>query len=160
MALLDLLATRSEGNEWQLEVAHFSHGWTEAANEYVELVNTAAKKYDLPFHKGSEKVAANEAGAREARYRWLREVMRSTGGAAIITAHHHDDLVETVVLNLQRGTGRRGLTPFGSTPDVLRPLVKVTKVELVEYAKGRQLKWVEDPTNSDTRFQRNAVRKE
>jgi len=160
MSLLDLLAAYADAKNWQLEVAHFNHGWTDAAGEYLKMVRSVAKKHGLPFHYDNEKVAANEADAREARYRWLREVKDQTGAEAIITAHHHDDLIETVVLNLQRGTGRRGLTPFGSTPDVVRPLVDVAKAELVDYAKSRDLKWVEDPTNTDTRLRRNAVRHE
>jgi len=160
MALLDLLATHPDAKKWQLEVAHFNHGWTEVAGKYVEVARAAAKKYDLPFHEGSEKVAANEADARKARYSWLRKVVRSTGARAILTAHHQDDLIETIVLNLQRGTGRRGLTPFSSTPDVLRPLAGVSKAELIDYARRRQLPWVEDKTNTDTRFRRNAVREE
>ena len=160
MALLDLLAGQAKARDWQLEVAHFNHGWNAEADGYEEVVKTTAERYGLPFHRGSAKVATNEAAARGARYSWLRGVVAETGAAAIITAHHHDDLIETVVLNLQRGTGRRGLTPFGSTPDVLRPLVNVTKVDLVAYAKDRRLTWVEDATNTDTRFRRNALRHE
>jgi len=158
MALLNLLAAQAKSRKLQLEVAHFNHGWTEAAVGYEAVVKASAKKYDLPFHKGSGEVAVNEAAAREARYTWLREVMHSTRATAIVAAHHHDDLIETVVLNLQRGTGRRGLTPFGSAPDVLRPLVGVSKAELIEYVQDRQLQWIEDATNTDTRFRRNEVR--
>lgn len=160
MALLDLLATSKRQADWQLEVAHFNHGWTAAANRYAEVVEAAAKRHGLPFHSGMAKVTVNEAAAREVRYRWLRQVARESGAEAIITAHHADDLVETVVLNLTRGTGRRGLTPFTSTKDVMRPLTTITKTALIAYAKERQLPWVEDATNIDTRFRRNAVRHE
>jgi tRNA(Ile)-lysidine synthase len=160
MALLDLLVGQATNQGYQLEVAHFHHGWSESSDRYVEVVQAACDRYGLKLHAGREKVAQNEAAAREARYRFLRRVMEEIRAAGIITAHHRDDLIETVVLNLLRGTGRRGLSPFAGSLDVVRPLVQVRKSDLVQYARERGLSWVEDPTNSDTKFRRNAVRHE
>lgn len=158
VTLLDLLM---EHGGYELEIAYFNHGWTSHGDEAQEIVKWLAKKYGLPFHteKASAKITS-EAAARQARYAFLRRVKGRLGAAAIITAHHEDDVFETVVLNLRRGTGRRGLTPFGTQPDVLRPLVDVSKEGLRAYATAHQLEWLEDPTNTDTSYTRNAVRHE
>jgi tRNA(Ile)-lysidine synthase len=75
----------------------------------------------------------------------------------IITAHHQDDLVETILMNLIRGTGWRGLVPM-SAADIVRPLLDYSKAELVSYAIKNKLQWVEDATNYSAKYFRNRVR--
>src|SRR5258708_4792170 len=67
--------------------------------------------------------------------------------AAVVTAHHLDDLIETSLLNLARGSGRRGLAPMQRGP-LLRPLLGVTRDQLRDYAAAHNLRWHEDPTNA------------
>ena len=142
-------------------VAHFDHGIREDSAEDRKLVQALAKEYDLPFvyHAGKLGPRASEAAAREARYKFLHDTRRASKARAIITAHHQDDLLETVILNLLRGTGRRGLSSLKSTDIVKRPLLHVPKNELLRYAKREGLKWREDSTNADEKYLRNYVRK-
>lgn len=157
VVLLDLL-TRQPGLE--LAVAHFDHGIRPDSAEDRMLVQKAAAVYGLPFfyEEGSLGAGASEARARTARYDFLERIREQEGARAIITAHHQDDLVETMILNLLRGTGRKGLAGLGDRPTVLRPLLHLSKKELVEYAQSHHLRWREDSTNADDRYARNYIR--
>ena len=145
----------------RLTVAHFDHGIREDSAEDRKLVQVLAHGYGLPFvyDAGQLGPAASEAVARRARYAFLGQVRRSAGADAIMTAHHEDDVLETMILNLLRGTGRRGLSSLQSTDDIKRPLLHVPKQELLRYAKREGLQWREDSTNSDEHYTRNYVRK-
>ncbi|HUC86988.1 MAG TPA: tRNA lysidine(34) synthetase TilS [Candidatus Saccharimonadales bacterium] len=156
-ALLDLLAQHSQASQWELVPAHFNHGW-EGDDAYESTARAAIERYGLKARVGRGKVERSEAAARTARYRFLRQVLREEQAVAIITAHHRDDLEETMLLNLLRGSGRQGLAPFQHMPDVRRPLVGVRKAELKDYAQERQLVWCHDTYNDDLKFRRNYVR--
>lgn len=145
----------------QFVVAHFDHGIREDSAEDRKLVQSLAAKYGLEFEYAEGKLGlqASEAQAREARYAFLHRIRRTSGAQAIIMAHHQDDVLETVILNLLRGTGRRGLSSLKSTDVVKRPLLHVPKIELLRYAKREGLKWREDSTNIDEKYLRNYIRK-
>ena len=157
MALLDLL--RQQPNI-KLIVAHYDHGIRGDSQLDRQLVQQVAQQHKLPFiyDEGKLGPGASEAVARKARYDFLRSVRQVTGARAIITAHHQDDLLETVLLNLLRGTARRGITSLQSHPDIHRPLLHVTKQELLAHAEGQGLEWREDSTNQDIRYLRNFIR--
>ncbi len=102
-----------------------------------------------------------EMAARELRYRWFEELRNDIGADGICVAHHRDDTVETVILNLVRGTGLRGLT--GIQPRngrILRPLLCVSRQEIEQYLNERQQPFVVDSTNLEADVQRNIVRLE
>ncbi|MDB5171189.1 MAG: hypothetical protein JWO35_883 [Candidatus Saccharibacteria bacterium] len=145
---------------WKLTVAHLDHGIREDSAEDRRLVQKVASEYKLPFvyHKIELGPDASEAAARKARYDFLEQVRASTGADAIITAHHQDDVLETAIINLVRGSGRKGLTALANRPGLERPLLHVPKHVLVAHAKARQLQWREDSTNQDTAYLRNYVR--
>ncbi|HSX33143.1 MAG TPA: tRNA lysidine(34) synthetase TilS [Candidatus Saccharimonadales bacterium] len=157
MALLHMLAGQ-KGLE--LIVAHFEHGIRADSDQDRQLVQRVAQAYQLPFvfARGELGPGASEAIARAARYAFLRRVAKDREAQAIITAHHQDDVLETAILNLLRGTGNRGLSSLRSGGDVVRPLLDVPKAELLAYAKSHQLAWHEDSTNQDVRYLRNYVR--
>jgi tRNA(Ile)-lysidine synthase len=144
----------------KLTVAHYDHGIRPDSAEDRKLVQELAATYGLPFvyHTGQLGPTASEAQAREVRYKFLHHVRQASGADAVITAHHQDDMLETAVLNLLRGTGRRGLSALKSTNTVQRPLLHVPKKELLRYATEQGLNWREDSTNSDTKYLRNHVR--
>lgn len=157
MVLLDILR---QSPDVDLVVAHFEHGVREDSDEDRKLVEAAAKKHGLPFvfergHLGRE---ASEAAARDARYAFLRRVKEDQGAQAIITAHHQDDLLETAVLNILRGTGRKGLASLQTTTELSRPLLSVPKQEIVAYAKDHGIVWREDSTNQSDAYLRNYIR--
>lgn len=157
VVLLDLLA-KQEGVK--LTVAHFDHGIREDSAKDRLFVAELAAKYKLPFvfNMGNLGADASEDTARKARYDFLGMVQKSIEATAIITAHHQDDMVETAIINLLRGTGRKGLTALQSSEEIIRPLLSFTKQELIAYAKEHKLQWQEDPTNQDTKYLRNYVR--
>lgn len=172
MVLLDLLARHAEqrnavaqpstlnSQPLRFVVAHFDHGIRPDSEEDRKLVQNNAKKHGLPFvfevaNLGS---GASEAKAREARYEFLERVRQASGAKAIITAHHQDDLLETAIINLLRGSGRRGLTSLKSTDKLLRPLLGHSKERIKDYAAAHSIAWREDSTNTDTKYIRNYVR--
>lgn len=157
MALLHALR---EKPGLQLVVAHFNHGIRSDADEDRQLVQQVAAAYGLPFvyEEGRLGSKASEDTARAARYAFLERVWRAHQAQAIITAHHQDDVLETAILNLLRGTGRRGLTSLSSNHRLVRPLLNIPKSELIAYARQHQLAWHEDSTNTDERYLRNYVR--
>lgn len=161
MALLDMLRRQAlDESGWKLVVAHLDHGIRPDSSEDRELVRAAARQHGLPFVYQEARLGpgVSEAAARTARYGFLRKTLQASGGLAIITAHHQDDVLETAIINMLRGSGRKGLTALGSQNDLLRPLLGVPKSELVAYAKDQGLKWREDSTNEDDAYLRNYVR--
>lgn len=157
MVLLDLLR-REDGV--RLVVAHYDHGIRGDAAEDRRFVQQAAARHGLPFvyDEGNLGAGASEAAAREARYKFLHHVRTQSGARAIVTAHHEDDVLETALLNIQRGTRRRGLSSLRSTDIVKRPLLGHPKKRLVGYARANGLVWREDSTNSSDKYRRNHVR--
>jgi tRNA(Ile)-lysidine synthase len=157
MVLLDLLS-KLPGLE--LVVAHFDHGIRPDSNADEKFVRQAAAKYGLSYEsaKGRLGAGASEAAARAARYKFLSDTASKYQSKAIITAHHQDDLIETVLINLLRGTGRRGLFSIKDNPDIIRPLLGSSKKEITDYAKQHQVKWREDSTNQNQDYLRNYIR--
>ncbi len=157
MVLLDLLA-KKPGLE--LVVAHFNHGIRPEAGRDEELVRVAASRLELRFEAGYGRLGkgASEALAREARYRFLETVQQKHRAHSIVTAHHQDDMLETAILNLLRGTGYRGLVAISANKRILRPLLSYTKEEILAYAGKHDLEWHEDSTNLDDAYLRNYVR--
>jgi len=154
MALLDMMV---QSGAYDIVVAHFDHGIRPDSHLDAQFVRTAAYNYRLPFETAREELGldASEALARERRYAFLNQVAKKHD-AVIVTAHHLDDLVETVAINMHRGTGWRGVAALGS--DIVRPLLDVEKSELVEYAQRHGLAWREDPTNQSDAYLRNRLR--
>ena len=157
MVLLSLL--REQPNI-ELIVAHYDHGIRQDSAEDRILVQGAAAQYGLPFISEEGKLGphTSEATAREARYDFLERVRKQENAQAIITAHHQDDVLETAILNLRRGTGRKGLTALASTLTVVRPLLHLPKQTIVEYAKAHNVQWHEDSTNLEEKYVRNYIR--
>jgi tRNA(Ile)-lysidine synthase TilS/MesJ len=100
----------------------------------------------------------SEAAARKVRYDFLNEIYSEYEAKAIITAHHQDDLIETAIINILRGSGRKGLTSLASHNNLVRPLLNYPKNELRAYASKHSLEWREDSTNTDTDYLRNYIR--
>lgn len=156
VVLLDLLAGQQDLN---LIVAHFDHGIREDSREDAKFVKSLAKKYQLPFVSQRVELGENtsEEEARNARYRFLRQIAKQHE-ANLVLAHHSDDVLETIVINLLRGTGWRGLASLRSTAEIQRPLLGFSKQDILNYAKKHQLTWREDVSNQDIKYLRNYVR--
>lgn len=163
VVLLDCLVASNPElvNEGKLIVAHYDHGIREDSIKDALFVEELAEKYGLQFVVGHGGLGANasEETARNARYKFLNLIKVQNRAEAIITAHHQDDVIETAYINLIRGTGRKGLTSLKSRPGILRPLISKDKIEILEYAKNKNLLWHEDLTNKEDKYLRNRVRK-
>ena len=156
MCLLDMLSR----SEHRLIVAHVEHGIRgEASRADARFVAALAQKYNLPFVSVSLDLGSNasEELARQKRYDFLLAQAQKFG-AVLVTAHHAEDVAETIAINIERGTGWRGLAVLART-GVKRPLISFTKTQLYDYALQHRLEWVEDATNASGLYQRNRVRK-
>ncbi|HSX32098.1 MAG TPA: tRNA lysidine(34) synthetase TilS [Candidatus Saccharimonadales bacterium] len=158
MVLLDLLRKQSG---LELIIAHFEHGIRPDSMADFTLVRDTAAALGLPFAAAHGKLGsgASEAAARKARYEFLEHVVIEEKADAIITAHHQDDLLETAILNMLRGTGRLGLSSLRSREALLRPLLAYSKQVILQYALDHHITWREDSTNADDRYLRNYIRR-
>ena len=142
-----------------LEAAHFNHGLRgEESDADAAFVQQLCDRLDIPLHMGQECVVAGkkglEAAARNARYSFLESL-----SGKIATAHTADDNAETVLMHLVRGTGLRGLG--GIMPirgKVIRPMLTVTRQEVLAFLNEYHLSWREDSSNAKDDFLRNRLR--
>jgi tRNA(Ile)-lysidine synthase len=157
VVLLHLLRNHPEH---RLTVAHFDHGIRPESADDERFVRDLAQIYRMPyvFKRASLGPEASEAQAREARYDFLQAIRAAAGADAVLTAHHQDDVLETAIHNIIRGTGRRGLTSLKSTDIIKRPLLGIPKADILEYALRNNLQWREDSTNAQDIYTRNYIR--
>ena len=152
----------------EVRALHVDHGLHPDSQAWERHCRAAAAAIDVDYRSLRCPVEAApgeslEARARTVRYRALKELLAP--GETLLTAHHADDQLETVMLRLLRGTGVRGLRgiaplqPFGDG-FLARPLLGVSRAEILASARDWRLEWIEDPSNRDTRFDRNYVRAE
>lgn len=175
VVLLDILANLSNSFMFELHIAHFDHGLRgKESEEDAIFVEELAKKYNIPFHKSKGKVKEHakkykksiEEAARVLRYKFFEKVVLSVNAHFLATAHNANDSVETFLMNLIRGAGLTGLSGipakrgFIRNINLLRPILKLSKIDIREYAKQRNLEWREDSTNADNIFTRNRIRNE
>jgi len=142
-------------------VAHYDHGIRPNSKTDRLLVQRAAKNYGMVFEYAEGKLGpdASEDTARRARYEFLGRIQAQYNAQAVITAHHQDDLIETALINMLRGTGHKGLIALKSTDQLIRPMLDYTKKQIVDFAAKNNLEWHEDYTNEDTKYLRNYLRK-
>ena len=141
-------------------VAHVDHGIRTDSADDAHFVEQLAKHYGLPFISTQLCLGADasEESARHARYQWLRRMRDEHRAVAIVTAHHQDDVIETMLINLIRGTGWRGLCSLRDHQHLRRPLLTMSKAEIIQYAIDHGLSWRDDSTNESPRYLRNYVR--
>lgn len=158
MVLLDIL---SKDPSIDLIVAHYDHGIRMDSGNDEKLVAATAKRLGLIYEAGKGELGENtsEEQARKYRYSFLEAIKYKYGADGIITAHHQDDLIETAFLNLLRGSGPRGLVAIKINPKIKRPMLNISKGEILEYAKEHKINWLEDSTNYDESYLRNYIRK-
>lgn len=143
-------------------VAHFDHGTRPSSRDDAKFVEKVAARYGLPFFSERAELGpdASEEAARISRYEYFGRLARELDGE-IYTAHHANDLIESIVINLVRGTGWRGLTPFGNVA-IRRPFLEkspvISKREIYEYAVSHGIVFRQDPTNTDDKYLRNRLR--
>ncbi|MFN3813744.1 MAG: tRNA lysidine(34) synthetase TilS [Aquificaceae bacterium] len=152
----------------RLALAHINHGIrgdeSKRDEEFAKKFGNS-KGLEVFVEGANVKKMAKERGenleavAREVRYKLLREIKEKEGFDLLATAHHLNDLLETVLLWLVRGSGLEGLTGFDEKMnDLIRPLYTSTREEIVEFVQSRNESWIEDSTNYDLRYARNRIR--
>jgi len=149
-------------------IAHCNfHLRGEESNRDEEFVRRLAEKYQTPFYKidfdtakyADENGISIEMAARDLRYEWFYRLLDELQAQAIAVAHHADDNIETMLMNLVRGTGLRGLTGIPNKNDkVVRPLLCCSRKEIEQYLRENDLDFVEDSTNKLNDYQRNKIR--
>ncbi|SFL85518.1 tRNA lysidine(34) synthetase TilS [Nitrosomonas communis] len=167
VVLLHLLHTLSRLMTFRLSAVHVEHGISAYAAQWSDFCQNQCSALGIPiqiFRLKVQKVpqVSLEAAARQARY----QVFNGIEADYIVLAHHQDDQVETVLLQLLRGAGVKGLAGMPvvrklasrSAIRLLRPLLNVSRETILQYARQHHLSWVDDESNSDTAYNRNFLR--
>ena len=162
-AMLSVLARLAPTLGYRLSAHGVDHGLRSDAGSELDKAQALATKLEVPFGRTQLALARGgnlQARARTARYAALREVAASED-ALIATAHHADDRAETVLLRLLRGSGPRGLAVLAPrAQDVIRPLVRAGKRDVLLHLQRHCLDFAQDPSNQDASFLRVRVRHE
>lgn len=171
VALLAALAAAAPARGWRLGAVHVHHGLSANADAWTDFCRELCQKLGIPLQIHHVSVPLDsgqglEAAAREARYR----IFAGLDADALILGHHRDDQAETLLFNLLRGSGLRGLAAMparrllprpGAAPlPVLRPLLDLPRAEIESWLGSQGLAWIEDESNADTRYSRNFLRRE
>lgn len=166
IVLLDLLTNLVKESD-QLRVIHINHNLNEYSDDWAQFSSEVCVKYDLPLINASVKPKRQgkglEADARALRYQSFREIIQDN--EYLLTGHHQDDQMETLLYRIFRGTGIDGLrairrkTKFGKG-FLYRPMLNVSRDKIEEYARLKNLKWICDSSNNDSSYDRNYLRKD
>ncbi len=160
--LLHVLAGLRQSVGFQLTAHHIHHGLSNNADVWADFCQTSCNQLNIPLIISTVHVDTNsslgiESAARQARY----HALFSQNSGFICTAHHQDDQAETLLLQLARGSGVKGLAAMASLDakrKLLRPLLNISRADLENYAKQHQLAWVDDESNLNQQFDRNFMR--
>jgi tRNA(Ile)-lysidine synthase len=173
MVLLHLAQAWAREQGLNLFAFHVHHGLSPNADQWLAHCEQATAALGVGFDHRRVTVAKGKSGleqaARKLRYAALGEMCRAHGAQLLLTAHHLDDQAETVLLQLLRGSGPAGLSGMdaaNAAPGLLgnpelvmaRPLLPVARAELEDYAREHGIAWVDDESNTDARYARNALR--
>jgi tRNA(Ile)-lysidine synthase len=151
----------------RIEAATVDHGLRPESAGEAKAVAALCAQLGVRHHvlqwKGVKPTSRLQERAREARYRLLVDHAKAIGADAVVTAHHADDQAETVLFRLLRGSGVAGLRGMDlmSARDgmtIARPLIRLTKRDLIAFANARGAPFIDDPSNVDPRFARTRVR--
>ncbi|NVJ87652.1 MAG: tRNA lysidine(34) synthetase TilS [Algoriphagus sp.] len=152
------------------EIAHVNFGLRDKESDQDELfVIDWSEKHKIPchlYHPETQKIAEEkkysiQMAARDIRYTWFEEIRKNRNLNGIILAHHQDDQLETIFLNLLRGTGLDGIQGMAEKKSwLIRPLLPFSKSEIEAYANANGISWREDASNQKTEYKRNKLRLE
>jgi tRNA(Ile)-lysidine synthase len=166
--LLDALVKLSNFHQRPIKIIHVHHGLSCYANDWADHVAHIAQQYGVDYCIERVQVAPTaslEAAARTARYQAINQHLQAND--VLLLAHHQQDQAETLLLRLMRGTGVKGLIGMKACTDVpfchqkiacWRPLLSVSRQQIMAYAQHQNLVWIEDDSNTNLVFNRNYVR--
>ncbi|HUP97628.1 MAG TPA: tRNA lysidine(34) synthetase TilS [Usitatibacter sp.] len=162
--LLEVLSEHLSG--YKISAVHVNHGLSPNASDWVRFCERFCANHGVPLAVQSVRVDTSspegiEGAARTARY----ATFAARPEPFLALAHHLDDQAETVLMQLLRGTGLKGIAAMpelrelrGTGVRIFRPLLDFSRAQLLEYARERELKWIEDESNASSRFDRNFLR--
>lgn len=167
VCLLHVLRELAPEFEVSLSVAHLNHRLRGAESDEDERFAAGiAERLDLPFHQTSVDIGAAKDNLEQAGRRARRTFFAGLNADRVALGHTCDDQAETVLFRLLRGSGLRGLAGIypvtagdSDRPFYIRPLMDVTRGEVVEFLRSRGIEWREDSSNFDPRFARNRIRR-
>lgn len=152
----------------KIELAHVNYGLRgEESEKDEQFVRELAERLDVPLHVlHAEDPKSIQTWAREVRYDWFQKLSLAMGIRYVAVAHHEDDQLETMLLNLLRGTGLSGLSgmrpwrPLNAECCLLRPLLGTRIAQIQAYAQSNGLSWREDKSNKEGPYARTEIRNE
>jgi len=162
--LLDICNKSAKKNGFRVVISHVDHGMRKQSASDAEFVKKLAAEYQMPFEcaRIAKLPKGNlEDAFRNFRYAYFEKLRKKYNAQWIITAHHLNDNIETILLNLTRGTsiaGLAGMSVMDKKRQILRPLLHTNKEEIIKKIKEKKLKFIEDETNQDRKYSRNLVR--
>lgn len=164
--LLHLLATLKPLLGFELYALHVHHGLSPNADAWATLCEQQCQSLHVPVTVTQVSVDTTsklgiEAAARLLRYQALFDARRVIQADFVVTAHHQDDQAETLLLQLLRGAGVKGLSSMAAvdqTRNLMRPLLGASRQSLYDYAMQHGLAWCDDESNDNTRYERNFIR--
>src|SRR3990170_3008331 len=170
VCLLSVLHSFAKDLDLSLHVAHLDHRFrgAESADEALFVEKTAKKmgvpatieQFDVPAFCAERGLSA-QAGARAVRYGFLNRVAEKVGASRIAIGHTASDQAETLIMRLVRGAGASGLSAIPPVREnIIRPLIEVTREEVLEYLHAQGIEFVTDPSNSKPVYTRNRVRQD
>jgi tRNA(Ile)-lysidine synthase len=163
-ALLHVMASLRESFGFELHAHGVNHGLRQEAPLELDQAERLAHSLGVPFARTNVQIpkGANlQARARNERYAALRRAAQEVGAEWIATAHHADDRAETVLMRLMRGSGPTGLGVLAPRAgDLIRPLIRASRLDIVAHLERNQLIYSEDPSNRDPHYLRTRVRLE
>ena len=167
MCLLDLVTKLKDELNLNIIVAHVNHKLRSESEEEAKMVENYAKENNITFEllEITNYINGNftEEDARKRRYNFFNEIIKKYQASALLTAHHGDDLIETILMRLTRGSnlsGYIGIKEISQTDNykTLRPLLTITKDEIVNYLKENNVPYRLDKTNEELKHTRNRYR--
>ena len=157
---VDSMALLAMYKQADIVVAHIDHGTRKSSAEDADFVRQKCQELGVNFYETKLELGegVSEELARKKRYEFLKTIQEKEGDT-LCTAHHLDDVLESIAINLIRGTGWRGLTPFYGD-DLVRPFIilKMWKRDVLKFAGEQKICFRQDPTNYETNYLRNRVR--
>lgn len=164
--LLHLLVSLKPILRFELHALHVHHGLSPNADAWAALCMEQCQSLDVPIRVVQVNVDQSsklgiEAEARQMRYQALFDERLSIQADFVVTAHHQDDQAETFILQLMRGAGVKGLSSMAEVDRIrslIRPLLRVSRQALYDYAIQNELQWCDDESNDNTQYERNFVR--
>ena len=166
MCLLDVI--KSLNKEIKIVCAHINHNIRKESFEEQEFIKNFCKKNNLifettTFDKKREDQDYNELELREKRYNYFETIIKKYKAKYLFTAHHGDDLVETILMRISRGSNLKGYTGFQIETKkkdykVIKPLIFLTKEDINTYNQDHNIPYVIDKTNEEDNYTRNRYR--